>query len=118
MFTGDKLFLVDQSLPTQERIDAAIKRVQKMTASAKASIAPPGAAKPKQDPTPPKNPKGGPKGGWGKLLEQQLLMQQPILPPGFGKFQQGPKPGGSLGGGPVCYTCGLPGHMAANCPKK
>jgi hypothetical protein len=42
-FTRDKLFLVDQTLPTQERIDAAVKRVQKMTASTKAAIAPFGA---------------------------------------------------------------------------
>ena len=42
-FTGDSLFLVDQSIPTQEIIDAVAKRVQKMTSSAKAAIAPPGA---------------------------------------------------------------------------
>jgi len=42
-FTGDSLFLVDQSIPTQERIDAAVNRVQKMTFSAKATIASPGA---------------------------------------------------------------------------
>ncbi len=30
-FTGDSLFLVDQSIPTHERIDAAVKRVQTMT---------------------------------------------------------------------------------------
>ncbi len=42
-FTGDSLFLVDQSIPTQERIDAAVTRVQKMTSPAKAAIAPPGA---------------------------------------------------------------------------
>ena len=30
-FTGDSLFLVDRSIPTQERIDAAAKRVPKMT---------------------------------------------------------------------------------------
>jgi hypothetical protein len=41
--TGDSLFLVDQSIPTQERIDAAVKRVQKMTSSAKAAITPSGA---------------------------------------------------------------------------
>jgi len=28
-FTGDSLFLVDKSIPTQEGIDAAVKRVQK-----------------------------------------------------------------------------------------
>jgi secreted Zn-dependent insulinase-like peptidase len=38
-FTRDKLYLVDQSLPTHERIDAAVKRVQKMTPSDKITIA-------------------------------------------------------------------------------
>jgi len=28
-FPEDSLFLVDQSIPTQERIDAAVKRVKK-----------------------------------------------------------------------------------------
>jgi len=42
-FTGDKLYLVDQSLPTHYRIDAAVKRVKKMTPSAWVAIAPPGA---------------------------------------------------------------------------
>jgi hypothetical protein len=41
-FTGNSPFLVDQSIPTQERIDAAVKRVPKMTSSAKAAIALPG----------------------------------------------------------------------------
>jgi hypothetical protein len=41
-FTRDKLYLVNQSLPTQETIDAAVKRVPKMTPSARATIAPPG----------------------------------------------------------------------------
>ncbi len=41
-FTGDSLFLVDQSVPTQERIDAAVKRVPKMPPSAKVVIAPSG----------------------------------------------------------------------------
>jgi hypothetical protein len=37
-----------------------------------------------------------------------------------GGFGQGEKPGGVLGGGdaPICYTCGLSKHIAANCPKK
>jgi hypothetical protein len=42
--TGDKLYFIDQSLPTQERVDAALKRVQKLTSASKAAIAP-GAAK-------------------------------------------------------------------------
>jgi hypothetical protein len=41
-FTWDLLFLVDQSIPTRKIIDATVKRVQKMTSSAKAAIAPPG----------------------------------------------------------------------------
>ena len=36
----DKLFLVDQTTPAQERVDAAVKRVQKSTPSAKVAIAP------------------------------------------------------------------------------
>ncbi len=79
---------MDQSLPTQERIDAAIKRVKKMIASAKASIAPPGSVKPKLEQNPYKvgNQRTGPKGGWGKLLQQQLQQQQPNMPPGYGNF--------------------------------
>ena len=42
-FTGDKLYLVDQSMPTPERVDAAVKRVQKPTSASKAAIAPGGA---------------------------------------------------------------------------
>ena len=37
-FTGDKLYLVDQSLSTHDMIDAAVKRVQKMTPSARVAI--------------------------------------------------------------------------------
>ena len=39
--TGDKLYLVDQSIPTRDRTDAAVKQVQKMTPSAGVVIAPP-----------------------------------------------------------------------------
>ena len=41
-FTGDKLYLVDQSLPTHKRVDAAVKRVQKLSSASKAAIAPGG----------------------------------------------------------------------------
>jgi hypothetical protein len=40
-FTRVSLFLVDQTVPTQERIEAAVKRVPKMTPSAIVAIAPP-----------------------------------------------------------------------------
>ena len=40
---GDKLYLVDKFLPTQERVNAAAKRVQKLTSASKAAIAPGGA---------------------------------------------------------------------------
>ena len=64
-FTGDKLYLVDQSLPTQERVDAAVKRVQKLTTASKAAIAPGGA---KGDSS------GGKKDG-GKWKAQKALQQ-------------------------------------------
>jgi hypothetical protein len=41
-FTGDNLYPVDESLPTQEMVDAAVKRVQKLTSASKAAIAPGG----------------------------------------------------------------------------
>ena len=86
-FSGDKLYLVDQSLPTQERVDAAVKRVQKLTTASKAAIAPGGT---KRDSA------GGKKGG-GKWKEkkamqqlQQQQSQQQMFPPGFGSgFGQG-----------------------------
>ena len=40
-FTKDMLYMMDQSIPTQERIDTALKRVQKSTPFAKPSITPP-----------------------------------------------------------------------------
>jgi hypothetical protein len=71
-FTGDKLYMVGQSLPTKERIDAAVKRVQKMTPSARAAIAPPGA---KQGEGPAPGGRGGGnkktrKGGWQNGQQQ------------------------------------------------
>ena len=62
-FTGDKLYLVDLSLPTQERLDAAVKRVQKLTTASKAAIAPGGAKR---------NSRGG-KNDIGKWKAQKAL---------------------------------------------
>jgi hypothetical protein len=69
-FTGDKLYLVDQSLPTQERVDAAVKRVQKLTSASKAAIAPGGGKW---------NSGGGKKDGgkWKSNKALQQLQQQP-----------------------------------------
>ena len=117
-FTGDLLYMVDQSVPTQTRIDEAVKRVQKATPSAKAAIAPPGSRG--------KGSAAGEVGGkrkWSKAKQQQQQQQpqqqqQSSLPPGFGGSFG--RTGGTIGGGsgPICYTCGLPGHIAANCPQK
>ena len=68
-FTGDKLYPVDLSLPTQERVDAAVKRVQKLTSASKAAIAPGGAKG---------NSGGGKKdaGKWKSNKALQRLQQQ------------------------------------------
>ena len=39
-FSGDKLYLVDHTTPTQDWIDESVKRVQKSTPSTKVTIAP------------------------------------------------------------------------------
>jgi hypothetical protein len=81
-FTGDKLYLVDQTLLTHERVDAAVKRAQKLTWASKAANAP-GEAK--------RDSGGGKKDGgkWKshktleKLQQQQQQAHQLMLPPGF-----------------------------------
>jgi hypothetical protein len=42
-FSEDTLYLVEQSLPTQERMDAVVKRVQKLTIASRAAITSSGA---------------------------------------------------------------------------
>jgi hypothetical protein len=124
VFTRDKLYPKDQSLPTQERIDAAVKRVQKMTMSARATIAPPG-AKHEKDPASRGGGGGGNKktrkGGWQNGQQQLQLQQPPSLPPRLGGgFAQGTKTGGTMGGGSgsIFYLCYLPGHIISLCPPK
>ncbi len=118
-FTGDKLYLVDHSLPTQERVDTAVKRVQKLTSAAKAATAPNGSKKELGD------PKDGAKWRAAKalrLLQSQNLRQQHQLmfPPGFGSGFGAGRGNGPPGGGPgpTCFNCGLPGHISAKCPTK
>jgi hypothetical protein len=116
-FTGDKLYLVDQSLPTQERVDAAVKRVQKLTSAAKAAIAPGGS----------KGNSGGGKKDGGRWRsgrnsqqqpqQQQQQQQQLAFPPGFGGSFGNGRNNGPPSGPLTCFNCGLPGHISANCPK-
>jgi hypothetical protein len=54
-FMGDKFYLVDQTTPTQEWINSAVKRAKKSTPSSKAAITPGGG-----------KPKGGGLDGGGK----------------------------------------------------
>ena len=70
-FTGDKLFLMDQILPTQERIDAAVKRVQKTPPSARAAISPPGSKQGEDSAS-----GGGGGGGGNKKYKKQNGEQQ------------------------------------------
>ena len=110
---------MDQSLPTRERVEAAVKRVQKLTTAAKAAIAPSGSKKDLGD------KKDGGKWKAAKALRllqsQQLRQQQQLMfPPGFGSgFGAGRGTGPPGGGpGPTCFNCGLPGHISAKCPTK
>jgi len=72
--SGDKLYLVDETTPTHERIDAAVKRVLKSTPLDKAAIAPGGGKH-----------KGGGQDGSGKKKwrgkQHQQQQQLPQFPP-------------------------------------
>ncbi len=120
-FSGDKFYLVDQTTPTKERIDAVVKMVQKSTPSAKVANAP-GEGKHKgggQDGDGKKN--GREKSSTNSSKSSSGCCFPRFFSPGFGgDFGQGGMPGGVLGGGagPIRFTCGLLGHIAANGSKK
>ncbi len=109
---------MDQSLPTQERVDAAVNRVQKHTITSKAVIASGGVKREGGDGRK-ENGKWKASKSLQQLQQQHLQARQLMLPPGFGSgFGQG-RGNGALNIAPVltCFNCGLPGHIAANCPK-
>ncbi len=64
---------------------------------------------------------GGKRKKWTGTQQQQQLHQMPSFPAGFGGgFSPKAKTGGTVGGGSaaICDLHGLPGHIAAVCPKK
>jgi len=117
-FSGFRHYPVGQFLPTQERVDAAVKRVQQLTWASKAAIAPGGAKGNSGD-----GSKDGGKWKSNKALYQlqkhQQQAQKLMFPPGFGSgFGAGRGDGAPSGALPLtCFNCGLPGHISATYPK-
>ena len=114
-FVGDDLFGSDRSLPVEDRVDTAVKRVQKLSAAAKAA----GGGSTRGGGSGRKGASG--RGGYKRPQGQQhATYQQAQLPPGFGGVGRNPARAGGApqGGNPVCFGCGAAGHYARDCPNK
>jgi hypothetical protein len=126
-FLGDELFGADRTVPVEERVDKAVKRVQKLSVAAKTTVGLTG----KGVGSAQNNPRGrGDRGGWrggfqggGRMSynggQRDNYHERPWYPPPPGQFSGGfARCGGSGGGGQrSCCICGSTGHMSKQCPK-
>ena len=121
-FLGDALFGADRTIPVEERVDSAVKRVQKLTTAAKAAVGQTsrgGSSSGRRG--------GGRRGGFSGGRQQHYNRDfrsdyRPSGPPSFGRFGPGSFGGSNFGGGRgngerTCFICGSTGHQAKQCPK-
>ena len=127
-FLGDALFGADTTIPVEEKADSAVKRVQKLMRTAKASM-----GKSSRGGNSSSRRGRGRRGGFNNNYnggrQPQYNSQndysndyRPSGPPGFGRFNGNGSFGGNNGGGRgngagTCFICGSTWHQAKQCPK-
>ena len=126
-FLGDALFGADRNILVEERVNIAVKRVQKLTTAAKAAV-----GQSSRGGTTSCRRGGGRRGGFSNYNGGK---QQPYNRHGdyindymlggassYGRFNDTSSFGGNNGGGRgnggrTCFICGSIGHQAKQCPK-
>ena len=114
-FLGDPIHGAERIVPVEDRVDSAIKRVQKNTPAQRAAI---GQLAGRGGSTTGRRGGSGRRGGgrmqqpyFGSNFGGSGEQQQPIIPPGFGRGAGGgnqPAGGGANVG--KCWVCGASGH--------
>ena len=119
---GDALFGADRTIPVEERVDSAVKRVQKLTTTTKAAVGQTSRGG-KSSGRRGGGRRGGFSGGRQHHYSRDLSSDyRPSGPPSFGRFGSGSFGGSNFGGGRgngerTCFICGSTGHQAKQCPK-
>jgi len=127
-FLGDALFGADRTILVEERVDNVVKRVQKLTTTAKSIVRQSGRGGSSSSKC-----GGGRRGGFSNYnggRKQQYDKQRgynigymPDGLPSFGRYNgSGSFGGNNFGGGRgnsecTCFICGSTGHQAKQCPK-
>jgi hypothetical protein len=126
-FWGDALFGADRTIPVEERVVSAVKRVKKLTTATKAAV-----GQSSRGGSTPCRRGEGKRGGFSNYNggRQQPYIRQgdynsDYMPMGafsFGRYDGTDNFGRSNGGGRnngecTCFICGSTGHQAKQCPK-
>ena len=125
-FLWDALFGTDRTIAVEERVDSAVKRVQKLTAAAKATVRESGRGGSSSG-----RRGGGRRGGFsnyneGRQEQYNRDYNSDYMPgghPSLGRYNDsGSFSGNNFGGGRgngerTCFICGSTGHQAKQCPK-
>ncbi len=126
-FLGDELFGADKTIPIEERVDKAVKRVQKLSAVAKAAVGLTGKGGGQSS----KRGRGrdsyrggyhhnGGRGNYDQRPRDNYY-DKPFFPSGgyngsqHGNFDRGR--GNGNNGQRTCFICGSTGDQAKQCPK-